>query len=74
SIALGLFFGRLGCFSAGCCYGRKTSLPWAVVFKDPNSLAPLNVSLHPVQLYEAGMGLGLFFLLIWWERRKGLEG
>lgn len=74
SMALGLFFGRLGCFSAGCCYGRKTSLPWAVVFKDPNSLAPLNVSLHPTQLYEAGMGLGLFAFLIWLERRKGFEG
>ncbi len=74
SIALGLFFGRLGCFSAGCCYGRETSLPWAVVFKDPNSLAPLNVPLHPVQLYEAGMALFLFSFLILWESRKGFEG
>jgi phosphatidylglycerol:prolipoprotein diacylglycerol transferase len=27
-IALGLFFGRIGCFFAGCCYGKETSLPW----------------------------------------------
>lgn len=74
SIALGIFFGRIGCFSAGCCYGRETSLPWAVVFKDPNSLGPLNVPIHPVQLYEAGIGLGLFAFLIWWGKRKRFEG
>ncbi len=74
SMALGIFFGRLGCFSAGCCYGKETSLPWAVVFRDPNALAPLNIPLHPVQLYEAGMGLVLFFFLIWWGRRKSFEG
>jgi len=74
SIALGLFFGRLGCFFAGCCYGKGTSLPWGVVFTDPNSLAPLNVSLHPVQLYEAGTNLALFFFLKWRERKKGFDG
>lgn len=74
SLAIGLFFGRLGCFFAGCCYGRETSLPWAIVFKDPNSLAPLNISLHPVQIYEAGMGLVLFFFLIWKEKGKRFEG
>ena len=38
-IALGLFFGRVGCFFAGCCYGKETSLPWGIAFTDPNSLA-----------------------------------
>lgn len=49
-------FGRLGCFLAGCCYGRPTTLPWAVVFRDPRSMVPqelLGVPLHPTQLYEA---------------------
>jgi len=57
-MALGFGLGRLGCFAAGCCYGRPTDLPWGVVFSDPRSLAPLGVRLHPTQLYEA-----LFFLL-----------
>jgi phosphatidylglycerol:prolipoprotein diacylglycerol transferase len=74
SIALGLFFGRIGCFLAGCCYGKETSLPWSVVFKDPNSLARLNVPLHPTQLYEAAGGLVIFFFLIWWEKRKAFDG
>lgn len=49
-------FGRMGCFLAGCCYGKPSGLPWAVVFTDPVSQVPrelLGVPLHPVQLYES---------------------
>jgi len=74
SIAIGLFFGRLGCFFAGCCYGKETSLPWGVVFTDPSSLAPLHLPLHPVQLYEAGGNLALFFFLKWREKIKAFDG
>jgi phosphatidylglycerol---prolipoprotein diacylglyceryl transferase len=73
-IALGLFFGRIGCFFAGCCYGKETDLPWAVVFTRPNSLARLNVPLHPTQLYDAANGLAIFLLLSWMGRKKGFEG
>ncbi len=73
-IALGLSFGRIGCFLAGCCYGRETSLPWAIVFRNPDSLAPLNVPLHPTQLYDAANGLAIFFFLSWMSRRKTFEG
>ena len=74
SIALGLFFARIGCFMAGCCYGGETSLPWAVTFTDPHSLARLHIPLHPTQLYEAGSGLVLFFFLIWMEKRRSYDG
>ncbi len=73
-IALGLASGRMGCFLAGCCYGKETSLPWAVVFTNPDSLARLNVSLHPTQLYDAANGFVLFFFLSWMEKRKTFEG
>jgi phosphatidylglycerol:prolipoprotein diacylglycerol transferase len=73
-IAIGLFFGRLGCFFAGCCYGKETSLPWGVLFSDSDSLAPLNVPLHPTQLYEAATSLAIFFFLKWKENRKTFEG
>jgi phosphatidylglycerol---prolipoprotein diacylglyceryl transferase len=73
-IALGLSFGRMGCFLAGCCYGKETSLPWAVVFKNPDSLARLNIPLHPTQLYDAVNGLVLFFFLTWVEKRKTFDG
>ncbi|MBI5905392.1 MAG: prolipoprotein diacylglyceryl transferase [Deltaproteobacteria bacterium] len=62
-IPLGLAFGRLGCTSAGCCFGKPTSLPWAITFTDPASLAPLHVPLHPTQLYEAAAGFAIFGFL-----------
>jgi phosphatidylglycerol:prolipoprotein diacylglycerol transferase len=73
-IALGLSSGRIGCFLVGCCYGKETSLPWAVVFRNPDSLARLNVPLHPTQLYDAANGLALFFFLSWMEKRKAFDG
>jgi phosphatidylglycerol:prolipoprotein diacylglycerol transferase len=73
-IALGLSFGRIGCFFAGCCYGKETPLPWAVVFNNPDSLARLNVPLHPTQLYDAANGLAIFFFLTWLEKRKSYDG
>jgi phosphatidylglycerol:prolipoprotein diacylglycerol transferase len=73
-IALGLSFGRIGCFFAGCCYGRETSLPWAVTFKNPDSLARLNVPLHPTELYDAANGLAIFLFLSWMSKRKTFDG
>ena len=73
-IALGLSSGRIGCFLAGCCYGKETTLPWAVVFRNPDALARLNVPLHPTQLYDAANGLALFFFLSWMEKRKAFDG
>ena len=55
-IALGHGIGRLGCFAAGCCWGRPAQLPWAVTFTNPDSvISPerLGIPLHPTQLYEA---------------------
>ena len=62
-LALGQGIGRWGCFFAGCCYGKPTSLPWGVTFKDAASLAPLGVSLHPVQIYESIGTIGIAGLL-----------
>ena len=68
-IPLGQFFGRIGCFFAGCCYGRVCDLPWAVTFSNPDSLAPLGIPLHPSQLYHAAGNL-LIFLFLWFYRKK----
>ncbi|MFO7964489.1 MAG: prolipoprotein diacylglyceryl transferase [Desulfobacterales bacterium] len=69
AIALGQFFGRLGCFSAGCCYGKICDQPWAVTFHDPNSLAPVGIPLHPTQLYHA-LGNALIFATLWTFRKR----
>ena len=66
-VALGHAIGRLGCFSAGCCWGLPTHLPWAVTFTNPkaNQLVgvPLGVPLHPTQLYESFAELVVFGIL-----------
>jgi phosphatidylglycerol:prolipoprotein diacylglycerol transferase len=64
ALAMGQAIGRWGCFFAGCCYGKPTLLPWGVSFSDPASLAPLNVNLHPVQVYEA-VGSVAISLILW---------
>jgi len=77
-LALGHAFGRVGCFAAGCCYGRETHLPWAVTFTNPlaNSISdtPLHVPLHPTQLYEMVLELCNCLFLVWLIRRKKFEG
>lgn len=74
AIPLGHFFGRLGCLSAGCCYGKACSLPWAITFHNPESLARLNVPLHPTQLYSAAANLSIFGILFFMRKRKRFDG
>jgi phosphatidylglycerol---prolipoprotein diacylglyceryl transferase len=77
-VALGHSIGRVGCFVAGCCYGKPTSLPWGVTFTSPIAEriagTPLNVSLHPTQLYEAGAEFLNFLLLVWLGTRQRFAG
>ncbi|MBN2206969.1 MAG: prolipoprotein diacylglyceryl transferase [Candidatus Aminicenantes bacterium] len=78
ALALGHFFGRLGCFAAGCCYGRACDAPWGVTFHSEYARnltgIPLGQRLHPVQLYEAALNLLNFFVLFFVLRRKRFDG
>ena len=77
-VALGHGLGRLGCFCAGCCYGKPTDAWWGVTFHSEYAAqvtgVPLGVSLHPTQLYEAGAELLLLGLLVWLGKRQGFRG
>lgn len=53
AIPLAQGFGRIGCFAAGCCYGKETNSILGVVFKN-SSYAPSGVSLIPTQLFSSG--------------------
>ena len=68
SLALGQSIVRVGCFAAGCCWGRETSLPWAVVFTDPEAHrltgVPLGIPLHPTQLYQSA-AQAVFFVILY---------
>jgi phosphatidylglycerol:prolipoprotein diacylglycerol transferase len=72
-IALGHVVGRVGCLFAGCCFGKPTTVPWAITFRNEyaaqNVGTPLNVPLHPTQLYEAGAELLILGLLLATERK-----
>ena len=72
--AIGQSIGRIGCFMAGCCYGRPTEMSWGVIFANPNSLAPLNTPLHPTQLYSFLSGLIIFLILMVLHAKKKFEG
>lgn len=66
----GLFFGRLGNFINGELYGRRSNVPWAMIFPAD----PQHVPRHPSQLYEAlaeGLLLGSF---LWWLDRRNRRG
>jgi phosphatidylglycerol:prolipoprotein diacylglycerol transferase len=63
-IALGQTVGQLACLLNGDSYGRPTDLPWAITYTDPRSMAPLNIPLHPIEIYEMAAYF-LIFLLVW---------
>ncbi|MCL2335385.1 MAG: prolipoprotein diacylglyceryl transferase [Endomicrobia bacterium] len=74
ALALGHFFGRIGCFFAGCCYGKSCELPWTVVFNNPDTLAARGIPLHPTQLYEAFCNIVLFVLLYRYNKKPHANG
>jgi phosphatidylglycerol:prolipoprotein diacylglycerol transferase len=87
-IPLGLFFGRLGCYLNGCCFGRPTRSFLGAQFPGRGpawraqvdaglipATAPQALPVHPTQLYEALGCLGIFIVLYFWLRpRKRFDG
>ena len=77
-VVIGQSIGRLGCFSAGCCFGRPTSVAWGVTFRDAYANryvgTPLDIALHPTQIYEALFTLLIFFVLLRVAARKRFHG
>lgn len=76
-IALGQAIGRQGCFAAGCCWGKPTTLPWGVKFTELGHQitgVPAGIPLQPTQLYESAATLIIFSFLLWLHRRKVFSG
>ena len=78
AVALGQAIGRLGCFSAGCCYGTECHLPWSVTFTNPDAAwlsgTPLGIALHPVQLYSSLASASILGLLLLVGLRRRFTG
>ncbi len=66
---------RIGCYFAGCCFGTTTSLPWAITYITPDTLAPRYCALHPTQLYASlsllAIFLFLYFFVQHWVKKPG---
>jgi len=77
-LALGHAIGRVGCFAAGCCWGKPTNHFWGVTFTNPLAQqwvgTPLGQALEPTQLFEALVELANFFILMWFFQRKKFDG
>jgi phosphatidylglycerol:prolipoprotein diacylglycerol transferase len=76
-IALGHAIGRLGCFSAGCCWGKPTTSWIGVHFTEKASEltgVPIDAALVPTQLIEALANLLIFIFLLWLTKRRKFEG
>jgi phosphatidylglycerol:prolipoprotein diacylglycerol transferase len=74
-IAIGQAIGRLGCFAAGCCWGKVCYLPWGVHFRsDFAAPVPLDKPLHPVQLYESAADFVIFLILYRQFKRSHCAG
>ncbi|RJR24913.1 MAG: prolipoprotein diacylglyceryl transferase [Desulfobacteraceae bacterium] len=73
-VAVGQAIGRLGCLMAGCCYGVVTDEPWSIIFTHPKSLAPLNIPLHPTQIYSSVIGACIFLVLFILYRYRKYDG
>lgn len=71
SIALAQGFGRIGCFLAGCCYGRPTEAWYGVTFPE-GALAPSGVPLIPTQMISSigDFLLGIFLILLAGKKRN----
>ena len=77
-VALGQAIGRLGCFSAGCCYGTESHAAWATTFTNPIAQAfsgtPLGIPLHPVQLYNTFANLVVMGILLLARTKRSFQG
>jgi phosphatidylglycerol:prolipoprotein diacylglycerol transferase len=77
-VIIGQAIGRLGCFAAGCCWGKPAQVPWAVTFRDMYASravgTPMDTPLHPTQIYESLGALLIFLGLLWLAPRKRFHG
>lgn len=63
-IILGQAVGRIGCTINGCCYGTPTSLPWGIIYTNPESIGFGAGVVHPTQIYEFIACLVIFGILL----------
>jgi len=76
SMILGVSIGRIGCFLAGCCFGKPTSLPWGVTFPE-ESMAWIEIGaqrVHPTQLYSVVSLFSISIILLILQKHMKFPG
>jgi prolipoprotein diacylglyceryltransferase len=86
-LGIALACARIGCFLAGCDYGKISSLPWAVRFPAGSPAwrdhvhsgliradRAQSLPVHPTQLYEALLGLVIVGIALVFARRRRRDG
>ena len=73
-IILAQAIGRIGCTLNGCCYGKTTDLPWAVIYTNQNTDGPIGIPVHPTQIYEIIFNLIVFGILLKLRGRLKTDG
>jgi phosphatidylglycerol---prolipoprotein diacylglyceryl transferase len=88
AVPLGLAFGRMGCLMAGCCFGGRCDLPWAMAFPSRSAASESqfkehllttaktwSLPVHPTQIYESAVSLAIAAVcLLWVHPRKRYDG
>jgi phosphatidylglycerol:prolipoprotein diacylglycerol transferase len=78
AVVIGQAIGRFACLAAGCCYGRPTNVPWAIVYHNEYAArtvgTPLDVHVHPSPIYESLAAAAIFALLVWMLHHKRFHG
>jgi len=73
AIALAQGFGRIGCFEAGCCYGRETDSALSIIFQKSLN-APNGISLIPTQLFSSAGDFIIAGILLYYSSKSKREG
>lgn len=73
SVSLAQGFGRIGCFLAGCCYGRETDCALGIIFNN-SPFAPNGVRLLPTQLFSSAGDFLICFVLCMYARKSKKDG
>ncbi|MDF2674893.1 MAG: prolipoprotein diacylglyceryl transferase [Clostridiales bacterium] len=73
SVVLAQGFGRIGCFFAGCCYGKPTNGPFGVIFRNSN-YAPTDIHIHPTQIYSSLGDFAIAGILIYFASKPRKDG
>ena len=73
SVAIAQAFGRIGCFMAGCCYGRETNAWYGIAFVH-SDYAPNGVKMIPTQLISSAGMFAIAGLLFWYAYRARKTG